>query len=66
MSVVVFVGWSRVELEDRTLAQVLGGGAAVGGYVLAGTFVLIRQPRSRHRPHGRRTVSGVGHSGRVR
>lgn len=35
------VGWSRVELKDHTLAQVLAG-TVVGGAVAAGTFVLVR------------------------
>ncbi|WP_328923798.1 hypothetical protein OG429_03600 [Streptomyces sp. NBC_00190] len=39
--VVAVVGWSRVELKDHTLAQVLAG-AAVGGAVAAGTFALVR------------------------
>ncbi|MFD3698829.1 hypothetical protein ACFWUZ_22230 [Streptomyces sp. NPDC058646] len=38
---VAVVGWSRVELKDHTLAQVLAG-AAVGGAVAAGTFALVR------------------------
>ncbi|MGW8779366.1 hypothetical protein ACWGNM_15005 [Streptomyces sp. NPDC055796] len=38
---VAVVGWSRVELGDHTLAQVLAG-AAVGGAVAAGTFALVR------------------------
>lgn len=38
---VAVVGWSRVELKDHTLAQVLAG-AAVGGVVAAGTFTLLR------------------------
>ncbi|MFF4852968.1 hypothetical protein [Streptomyces sp. NPDC001194] len=38
---VAVVGWSRIELEDHTLAQVLAG-AAVGGAVAAGTFALVR------------------------
>lgn len=38
---VAVVGWSRVELKDHTLAQVLAG-AAVGGSVAAATFALIR------------------------
>jgi hypothetical protein len=38
---VAVVGWSRVELKDHTLAQVLAG-AAVGGVVAAGTFALAR------------------------
>ncbi|MFE9929338.1 hypothetical protein [Streptomyces sp. NPDC005533] len=39
--VVALVGWSRVELEDHTLGQVLVG-AAVGGAIAAGTFALLR------------------------
>ncbi|MFD4870051.1 hypothetical protein [Streptomyces sp. NPDC058412] len=39
--VVAVVGWSRVELKDHTLGQVLVG-AAVGGAVAAGTFALVR------------------------
>ncbi|MEU4728132.1 hypothetical protein [Streptomyces sp. NPDC023588] len=39
--VVAVVGWSRVELEDHTLAQVLAG-TAVGGAVAAGAFALVR------------------------
>ncbi|MFE9637318.1 hypothetical protein [Streptomyces sp. NPDC006463] len=39
--VVAVVGWSRVELKDHTLAQVLAG-AAVGGAVAASTFALAR------------------------
>ncbi|MCX5150936.1 hypothetical protein OHB36_30000 [Streptomyces sp. NBC_00320] len=38
---VAVVGWSRVELKDHTLAQVLVG-AGVGGAVAAGTFALVR------------------------
>lgn len=38
---VAVAGWSRVELKDHTLAQVLAG-AAVGGAVAAGTFTLVR------------------------
>ncbi|WP_326593371.1 hypothetical protein [Streptomyces sp. NBC_01294] len=38
---VAVVSWSRVELRDHTLAQVLVG-AAVGGAVAAGTFALAR------------------------
>ncbi|MGW7453886.1 phosphatase PAP2 family protein [Streptomyces sp. NPDC054787] len=38
---VAVVGWSRVELEDHTPAQVLVG-TAVGGVVAAGTFALLR------------------------
>lgn len=38
---VALVGWSRVELEDHTVAQVLAG-AAVGGAVAASTFALVR------------------------
>ncbi|MFI6005142.1 hypothetical protein ACIA98_32835 [Streptomyces sp. NPDC051366] len=38
---VAVVGWSRVELKDHTLAQVLAG-AAVGGAVAASTFALVR------------------------
>ncbi|MFB7176543.1 hypothetical protein ACFCYI_02390 [Streptomyces sp. NPDC056257] len=39
--VVAVVGWSRVELKDHTLGQVLVG-AAVGAAVAAGTFALLR------------------------
>ncbi|MFG2985699.1 hypothetical protein ACGFYQ_31330 [Streptomyces sp. NPDC048258] len=39
--VVAVVGWSRVELRDHTLAQVLAG-AAVGGAVAASTFAQVR------------------------
>ncbi|MFE2551250.1 hypothetical protein ACFXGI_22275 [Streptomyces sp. NPDC059355] len=38
---VAVVGWSRIELKDHTLAQVLAG-AAVGWAVAAGTFALVR------------------------
>ncbi|MCM1972077.1 hypothetical protein ABT024_37110 [Streptomyces sp. NPDC002812] len=38
---VAVVGWSRVELKDHTLAQVLAG-TAVGAAVAATTFGLIR------------------------
>lgn len=38
---VAAVGWSRVELKDHTLAQVLAG-AAVGAAVAAAAFGLIR------------------------
>lgn len=38
---VAVVSWSRVELKDHTLAQVLAG-AAVGAAVAAGTFALVR------------------------
>ncbi|MGW7437612.1 hypothetical protein [Streptomyces sp. NPDC054849] len=38
---VAAVGWSRVALEDHTLAQVLAG-TAVGGVVAAVTFALAR------------------------
>ncbi|MFI5671924.1 hypothetical protein [Streptomyces sp. NPDC051704] len=37
---VAVVGWSRIELKDHTLGQVLAG-AAVGGAVAAGTFALV-------------------------
>ncbi|MEU9109257.1 hypothetical protein AB0D54_34015 [Streptomyces xanthophaeus] len=40
-SLVAVVGWSRVELKDHTLAQVLAG-TAVGGAVAAATFALLR------------------------
>lgn len=39
--VVALVGWSRVELKDHTLAQVLAG-AAVGAVIAASTFALVR------------------------
>ncbi|MEU9304854.1 hypothetical protein [Streptomyces sp. NPDC048269] len=39
--VVAAVSWSRVELKDHTLGQVLAG-AAVGGAVAASTFALVR------------------------
>ncbi|MFD7840582.1 hypothetical protein [Streptomyces sp. NPDC059761] len=38
---VAVVGWSRVELKDHTVAQVLAG-AALGGAVAASTFALLR------------------------
>ncbi|MGW6985238.1 phosphatase PAP2 family protein [Streptomyces sp. NPDC054932] len=38
---VALVGWSRVELKDHTLAQVLVG-AAAGGAVAAATFALVQ------------------------
>ncbi|MFE9565180.1 hypothetical protein ACFYM0_29165 [Streptomyces sp. NPDC006487] len=38
---VALVGWSRVELKDHTLAQVLAG-TAVGAAVAATTFALVR------------------------
>lgn len=38
---VAVVGWSRVELKDHTLAQVLAG-TAVGAAVAATTFALVR------------------------
>lgn len=38
---VAIVGWSRVELKDHTLAQVLAG-TAVGAAVAATTFGLVR------------------------
>lgn len=38
---VAVVGWSRVELRDHTLAQVLAG-TVVGGAVAASTFALMR------------------------
>lgn len=38
---VALVGWSRVELKDHTLAQVLAG-TAVGAAVAATTFTLVR------------------------
>ncbi|GHI82804.1 hypothetical protein ACWGF3_15725 [Streptomyces xanthophaeus] len=40
-SLVAVVGWSRVELKDHTLAQVLAG-TAVGAAVAATTFALLR------------------------
>ncbi|MDD9381517.1 hypothetical protein M8Z33_33700 [Streptomyces sp. ZAF1911] len=40
-ALVAVVGWSRVELKDHTLAQVLAG-TAVGAAVAATTFGLIR------------------------
>ncbi|MFZ3497320.1 hypothetical protein ACODT5_29535 [Streptomyces sp. 5.8] len=38
---VAVVGWSRVELKDHTLAQVLAG-TALGAAVAATTFTLVR------------------------
>ncbi|MFZ3473730.1 hypothetical protein ACODT3_07550 [Streptomyces sp. 4.24] len=39
--VVAVVGWSRIELKDHTVAQVIAG-AALGAVVAAATFALVR------------------------
>ncbi|WP_239516265.1 MULTISPECIES: hypothetical protein [unclassified Streptomyces] len=39
--VVAVVGWSRIELKDHTVAQVIAG-AALGAAVAAATFALVR------------------------